>query len=367
MEQTIKPFINVSPGQIIKRCLKSLNWTNRDLADVIGISEKSVSQLINNKQSITVETAILLSKAFNTSPELWLNLEQNYKLQKSLSLCDKDDVSIKAKIRRFMPMLEMRKKGWITFDNSEESQLRAYKNFWMLTDIDFSHFEKSVAIFKRQKKHNEEYTLYYTITWLRKAKIEASKIKVRAYNRNSLEKLAESISAWTIKDDGVNLFIEKLQKCGVKFFILSHLTKTYLDGAVFWDEQNPVIVYTARHNRLDNFWWTVAHEIGHILLHSDSDEKFFIDNLDDKPYNELEKEADSYARRVFWVDEILKQASHYKKYFTEARLLEISNSLKIHPSVVLGIIQFNGLVDYRTLPRYRTAFWELINKEFIKG
>ena len=105
MEQTIKPFINVSPGQIIKRCLKSLNWTNRDLADVIGISEKSVSQLINNKQSITVETAILLSKAFNTSPELWLNLEQNYKLQKSLSLCDKDDVSIKAKIRRFMPML----------------------------------------------------------------------------------------------------------------------------------------------------------------------------------------------------------------------------------------------------------------------
>jgi hypothetical protein len=60
-----------------------------------------------------------------------------------------------------MPMLEMRKKVGLLLTIVKESQLRAYKNFWMLTDIDFSHFEKSVAIFKLQKKQKRNTLLLY--------------------------------------------------------------------------------------------------------------------------------------------------------------------------------------------------------------
>lgn len=80
MDEKVKPFIKIGPGQIIKRNLEALNWTQKYFAEVIGMSEKSVSLLLNNKKSITVETAILLSKTFESSPEFWLILEQNYRV-----------------------------------------------------------------------------------------------------------------------------------------------------------------------------------------------------------------------------------------------------------------------------------------------
>ena len=74
----LKPFINISPGQILKREMNSLNWRIEDLAEKSGISRKKINDIIKNKQSIDVGTAKLLGKAFNLSKEFWLNLEQNY-------------------------------------------------------------------------------------------------------------------------------------------------------------------------------------------------------------------------------------------------------------------------------------------------
>ena len=76
-----KPFIVIGPGHILQRNLEALNWTNRDLAGILGMSEKSINLLLNNKQSVTVQTARFLADAFKTSPEFWLNLEQNYRVR----------------------------------------------------------------------------------------------------------------------------------------------------------------------------------------------------------------------------------------------------------------------------------------------
>jgi HTH-type transcriptional regulator/antitoxin HigA len=50
-----------------------------------------------------------------------------------------------------------------------------------------------------------------------------------------------------------------LNNAGVVFFVLPHLQKTYLDGAAFFVDHTPVIVYTGRYKRIDIFWFTVAH------------------------------------------------------------------------------------------------------------
>ena len=100
-----------------------------------------------------------------------------------------------------------------------------------------------------------------------------------------------------------------------------HLTKTYLDGAVFWDEQNPVIVYTARHNRLDNFWWTVAHEIGHIVL------EHLLIPRSLKTGIELfieEHEANEFAGRLLMPEKMLCSCNYYSidsvaQYFIVSR------------------------------------------------
>ena len=91
----IKPYINVGAGDIIKRNLDSLGWSQEDLSQITEISGKTISQIINNKQRVTVETAVLLSNAFGTSPEYWLNLDTNYRL--NLQAEDSREKSTKTK------------------------------------------------------------------------------------------------------------------------------------------------------------------------------------------------------------------------------------------------------------------------------
>jgi len=69
------------PGGILKRhYIEPLSLTLTELASDLGVSRKTISKIINEKGSITPDMALRLSRAFNTSPELWLNLQTNYDL-----------------------------------------------------------------------------------------------------------------------------------------------------------------------------------------------------------------------------------------------------------------------------------------------
>ncbi len=69
------------PGGILKRhYIEPLSLTIAELAKTLGVSRKTLSKIVNERGSITPDMALRLSKAFNTTPELWLNLQQNYDL-----------------------------------------------------------------------------------------------------------------------------------------------------------------------------------------------------------------------------------------------------------------------------------------------
>jgi antitoxin HigA-1 len=69
------------PGKIIREgYLKPLSKTITELASVLGISRKTLSKIINERGAITSDMALRLSRAFNTTPDLWLNLQKNYDL-----------------------------------------------------------------------------------------------------------------------------------------------------------------------------------------------------------------------------------------------------------------------------------------------
>ncbi|MBD2364092.1 HigA family addiction module antitoxin [Anabaena sp. UHCC 0399] len=69
------------PGGLIKRqYLEPLNITITDFADIIGVSRKTMSEIVNERASITPDMALRLSTALQTTPELWLNLQQKYDL-----------------------------------------------------------------------------------------------------------------------------------------------------------------------------------------------------------------------------------------------------------------------------------------------
>lgn len=78
----IKPFYNPGPGDVIKDAMEELGWNQADLARISGLSVKNVNLILNNKQTITPETAELLGKTFSTSAEMWLNLSEKYEMRK---------------------------------------------------------------------------------------------------------------------------------------------------------------------------------------------------------------------------------------------------------------------------------------------
>ncbi|GBD95272.1 MAG TPA: addiction module antidote protein, HigA family [Nitrospirae bacterium] len=69
------------PGGIIKRqYIEPLSLTISELANTLGVSRKTLSKIVNERGSVTPDMALRLSKAFKTTPELWLNLQRNYDL-----------------------------------------------------------------------------------------------------------------------------------------------------------------------------------------------------------------------------------------------------------------------------------------------
>jgi addiction module HigA family antidote len=69
------------PGGILSRLyLGPLTITVSELAEIISVSRKTISKIVNEKGSITPDMALRLSRAFNTTPDLWLNLQKNYDL-----------------------------------------------------------------------------------------------------------------------------------------------------------------------------------------------------------------------------------------------------------------------------------------------
>ncbi len=140
--------------------------------------------------------------------------------------------------------------------------------------------------------------------------------------------------------------IEHLKKVGVKLIVEPHLPKTHLDGATILTERdNPVIGLTLRHDRLDNFWFTLMHEISHVVRHFDSGfDSFFDEKLQEKngiefSAEEKEKEADELAEEAILPREIW-EISPAKVIPSAMAAQSLANELGVHVAVIAGIIRF---------------------------
>lgn len=69
------------PGEVLKGLyLEPLHITITDAASKLHVSRKTLSQLVNGRMGVSPEMAVRLSKALNTTPELWLNIQQSFEL-----------------------------------------------------------------------------------------------------------------------------------------------------------------------------------------------------------------------------------------------------------------------------------------------
>lgn len=369
-DKELKSFYNVGPGDYILDFMDHLGWNQNDLADITGLSLKSVNQLINNKQGITIDTAIILEKTFKSPAEFWLNIDAKYQLRKRQEQdLFKDDLVIKkALLRKYMPVLEMKKRGWFLYDIDSVSGIEnECMRIFGAKNIPEDEYENTYNFYTRQTKIDYVYTKWYTKTWFEYAKTHAKMFDLPKYDRDGLCKIAESLFSYTVKEKGVENIIEDLSKCGIGFFVLSHLPKTYLDGAAFIYNENPFIVYTCRYDRIDNFWFVVAHEIAHILNHYNTLNVPIFDNLEVHAESDKEKEADYYAGKYLNQDKVLMAGEQFGKYLNAMRLQQIEDMSGVSIPVALGMLQHFGKLEWRQFSKYKVSVRELVPNELIMG
>ena len=147
-----------------------------------------------------------------------------------------------------------------------------------------------------------------------------------------------------MSDDGPTLAVDYLRTKGILVLFEGHLPKTYLDGAAFLiDERVLAIALTLRLNRLDNFWFVLLHELGHIIRHRNSGlRRGFFDNDEVKAIDKLEQEADEFAKSLLLPKE-LWSASLIRFTQSAEQIISFAEDNRISPAIVAGWIGENKM------------------------
>lgn len=160
---------------------------------------------------------------------------------------------------------------------------------------------------------------------------------------------ARDLAKLSREEDGPAQAVEFLAQAGIIFVTLDHLPGTFLDGAAICrGDGTPVIGLTLRHDRLDNFWFTLLHEVAHAAKHLGKDRTVILDDLDVNAVDGIEAEADAFARDALLPPKIAKKCLDPE--LSTIELMEIADEAEVHPAIVAGRWRWQHR-DYRKFSR----------------
>ena len=140
--------------------------------------------------------------------------------------------------------------------------------------------------------------------------------------------------------DGPLRALRLAQEKGIVVIIEPQLKGLKLDGAAFLSGGTPIIGLTLRNDRLDNFWYTLFHELAHVYLHylTGLAAGFFDEELEGEKTDDLELEADQFASSALIPPEAWRLSP--ARISRSAGPIEgFANQLGIHPAIVFGRIR----------------------------
>lgn len=330
-EEERYPIDPPDPIEAIKFRMEQQGLRNKDLIPYIGSASK-VTEVLNGKRPLSINMIRRLSEGLGISAQVLIREPQ----QKSIENPEIDWLAF--------PLAKMRERGYFDGFNGSLQELKEYaaEHLSVFLSSVSSGFSLRPALLRTSAhlRSNEKETDSYAIwAWqvriLQKAQLEPLPVK---YEKNTvnltwMKKLVQL--SWSEK--GPLLAKEYLNRSGIHLVFEEHLPKTYLDGAVcLTSDGNPVIALTLRHDKLDNFWFTLMHELAHIALHVDGTNAWFIDDLDSDSSEKIEQEADALAQQALLSDKnfnSLKSKDH-------TEIIALAKQLNISPCIVAGRVRF---------------------------
>jgi HTH-type transcriptional regulator/antitoxin HigA len=237
---------------------------------------------------------------------------------------------------------EMARRKWINPLGSRPADRSAAMLHFLTTA---KHQSYARAMFKG--RNPSQRALVETIAanaWLTYLAEEAKQHPTSARFTRSLLKptFLKSLAALSTRADGPREAIDAVRGVGINVIVELGLPGMSVDGASFHrPDTGPVIGLTLRHDRLDNFWFTLLHEVGHVYMHlSNPSECVFIDaEEDDTDLEEAEAEANAFAKDALIArDTWLRSAVH--RVGSESAVVALAKQLGVHPAIVAGRLRY---------------------------
>jgi len=328
------------PIDAIKFRMEQQNLSQRDLIPFIG-SRSKVSEVLSRKRPLTLKMIRALYKHLGIPAKVLLQDGDPSLLGDSSDEWER------------YPISDMIKYGWIKVDNSikdprdhAEEIMRPYISESIKGQNIAQQFRQTNNI--RSAKEMDHYAL---TAWTARVIEVSKKINLQAkYNPDIVDmSFLRRLAKLSWSEQGPVLAREFLARNGIALVIERHLPKTYLDGAaVMISREYPVIALTIRYDRIDNFWFTLMHEMAHLVKHLNSGSNIIYDDLDVNDQGDsLEREADALANEALIPADIwVRSEARISK--TPSSVKKLAEELEIHPAIIAGKIRHESK-NYRIL------------------
>ncbi len=335
-----------SPGQFIEQLLSQRGWTQRVLAAVMGVEETGISKMITNKKPISAELALGLESAFSIPAERFLGLQKDFELANARRAAKPDPAAQqRAQLIGALPIPEMIRRGWLDVPDVRDSarleaELVKFFSASSLADIEvLPHAAKKTDV--------SEDATPPQLAWLHRAKQIASEMLAAQFSDFSARRAAQLLRELTLSPESARKVPRLLSEAGIRFVIIESLPGAKIDGVCFWlDDARPVIAMSMRHDRIDNFWFVLRHELEHVI--QGHGKKLIVIDAElegERAGTGVDVAADeriaNAAAAEFCVPRKTMDAFVARKapFFAERDILGVAATLRVHPGLVAGQLQ----------------------------
>jgi len=362
--ETIVPGFATHPGEILLDELQAIDVSQSDFAKQIGYKKSQLNEIIKGKRNINTELALLLEKTLGIDADYWLEAQKNY---------DIDTVRVKKKFQKRLEAIEqwkliknhiptsfLKKEKILTGDPIEDipivKKIYNVDSFEDLASINakpsFARFRKSTVL--KMDSIN-------IIGWVKLVQYKANQLLVNRFDYEKKEELIQKIKL-TLKENKETLKRVKqiLADFGIKLIYQKAGAKTPVDGISFWSNGNPAIGMSLRHKRLDNYAFTLFHELGHIFEHLLNNNNLeFIDLVSSSEQKNYKKSKEENEANLFAQNQLINLANwnaffnNKANSFSDASIKAFAKDNAIHPCIVRGRICFTtGFYKDKTSIKY---------------
>lgn len=344
------PITVTHPGVELREKLEELNMPPMEFAVRCNKPNKTISNVLNEKSSITPDMAVQFENVLKIPARYWLKRQSSY--DEAIARDNRTTAIEAAKVWvKLFPYPEMVKKKWVVSTRKAEEKIEALFDYFSIT----SHLAWEKIYIHQGVKASLRISLAHAHSphalsaWLRRGDIQAQVIQAPKYSAKILKTILPDLKEIVAKQP-VNFFQQAQNLClkaGVKIVCTPCLPKAPINGVARWIENNktPLIQLSFRHKQNDIFWFSFFHELGHILLHGKKD--IFLENVEYEGFDaKKEQEADDFA--IEWLFSKKEETDFLaNNSFTNDDIIKYAEKFGTHPAMIVGRLHNKGIISYK--------------------